>query len=253
VTRADLFVTSKLWNTDHEPARVEEACRRTLADLGLEYLDLYLVHFPLAMAYSPPAEGEGGARFLDAAPTATPPPAVGLQDTWRAMEALVAKGLVRSIGVSNYSAALLVDLVRYAKVQPAVNQVEIHPYLAQPRLVAWCQAHNIHVTAYSSLGSISYAKFDHFDFKGPFLLEHPAVAEIAAEHGKTAAQVLLRWAVQRGIAVIPKSTNAGRIAENADVVDWALSDSAMATLNGLDANRRFNNMVDLFWDAPIWS
>jgi D-xylose reductase len=157
VARGDLWVTSKLWNTCHAPQHVRPAFERTLGDLGLEYLDLYLVHFPIAMAFVPfeekypaesPRDAAGKVRFAR----------VPMHATWGALEELHTAGLVRNLGVSNFNAQLLVDLLSYARVPPLVNQVEMHPYLNQARLLAFCQAHGIAVTAYSPFGGSSYVE-----------------------------------------------------------------------------------------------
>lgn len=240
VTRTELFIVSKLWNTFHEPARVEAAARASLAYWGLDYFDLYLVHFPLALKYVDPArkwppdfEDETG-QYADAA--------VPLQQTWQAMEALVDGGLARGIGVSNYNAGLLLDLLRYARTAPATLQIEHHPYLVQQRLVDWCASRGVAVTAYSSFGPQSFLELDWAAAKrAPPLLQHELVGRLAARHGRSAAQVLLRWATQRGVAVIPKTSSQQRLAQNLDVCSFDLAADELAAISALDQHLRFND------------
>ncbi|NCN82719.1 MAG: aldo/keto reductase [Candidatus Pacebacteria bacterium] len=224
VKREDVFITSKLWNNKHHPDAVEKACRQTLADLQLEYLDLYLMHW--GIAFKPDKEKQP----LDEYGMIMTEP-VSIQETWRAMEQLVKLGLVKSIGVANFTTTMLLDLLTYAKVKPVTNQVEIHPYNAQPELVNFCQAKEVAVTAYSPLGS-------HGDEKNRPISDS-AILSIAKVHGKSPAQVLIRWSLQRGIVVIPKSTNQKRIAENAAVFDFELSEAEMAEINKLNKDHRF--------------
>lgn len=165
---------------------------------------------------------------------------VPIQETWQALESLVItkdnpKGLLRSIGVANFNAQLLYDVLRYAKIKPAVNQVEHHPYLVQPELVKMCQENNIAVTAYSSFGPQSFLELKNKRALevGP-LFENQTVAGIAKKHGKTPAQVLLRWATQREIIVIPKSNNQERLAQNLDSLGFDLTAEELASIAALD-------------------
>lgn len=220
VTREDLFMTSKLWNTDHGVKYVEEACKKTLADLGLEYLDLYLIHWGVGFEHGSDLEPlhKNGLAKLSFAP---------LQQTWQAMESLVQKGLVKSIGVSNFSAPMLIDVLGYAKIKPAINQVELHPYFTQDALVAFCKGQGVAVTAYSPLGST-----------GAIVIDDPVINVIAVKYGKTAAQVALRWGLQRGTIAIPRTSNADKIIENFAVFDFELSAKDMQAISGLNQNRR---------------
>ncbi len=233
VMREDLFVTSKLWNTDHATADVVAACKKTLNDLQLEYLDLYLVHWGVGFEQgkdAEPLDENGLAKFSF----------VPMQQTWQAMERLVAEGLVKSIGVANFTAPMLVDLLSYAKIKPVMNQIELHPYHAQRDLINFCSSQGIAVTAYSPFGSA-----------GAPLLHDDTIKEIATTHGCTPAQVVLSWAIQRGAAVIPKSSSSERIKENIDVERVALSDAEMQKIAALDKRKIFVNPQD-WWGFPYF-
>ena len=240
--REDLWVTSKLWNTFHEPKHVRPALERTLRDLRLDYLDCYLVHFPIALAYVSPETRYPPGWFFDpdADMPGMQPARVPLADTWGAMEDLVDAGLVRRIGVCNYGVSLLRDLQATARIQPAVLQVELHPRLAQEKLLRYCRETGIAVTAFSPLGAPSYVPLG-MATAADSLLEHPTVTEIAAAVDRTPAQVLLRWGVQRGTAVIPKTSRRERLAENLAVFDFELSPNQMTAITGLDRHQRFND------------
>lgn len=240
--REDLWVTSKLWNTYHAPEHVRSALERTLADLRLDYLDLYLIHFPIAQAFVPfetryppgwffnPANPAEGMRFAR----------VPLAETWRALEDLHAAGLVKHIGVCNVGTAQLRDLLAGCRVRPAVLQVELHPYLTQEKLVRFCRAEGIAVTAFSPLGAPSYVPLG-MATADESVMDEPVVTAAAARTGKTPAQVLLRWGVQRGTAVVPKTARPDRLAENMAVFDFTLTDEEMAAISALNRNRRFND------------
>lgn len=241
VRREDLFVTSKLWVTFHAPEHVRPAAERTLRDTGLDYVDLYLMHFPIPLEYVDPAVRYPPGWWTGADPASGyREAAVPLADTWRAMEGLVNAGLARAIGVANFSAPLLMDLMRSARVPPSVLQIEMHPYLVQRGLLDLCERRGVRVTAFSSFGPSSYVPFGQVDHVQP-LLTHPVVAGVAAAAGRTAAQVLLRWAVQQGVAVIPKSSSGERLSQNLDLFGWTLTDAQMKELNGLNSGLRFNN------------
>jgi D-xylose reductase len=242
VTREDLWVTSKLWNTFHAPEHVEEACRKSLADLGLDWLDLYLIHFPIALEYVP-IETRYPPEWLhdpDAVKPGMMRAPVPLHETWAALEALVEKGLVRNIGVCNYNSGLLHDLMTYARIKPAMLQIEAHPYLTQEKLIRCAADYNIDVTAFSPLGAQSYFELNMAE-AGESLLGAAPVMVAAQAHAKTPAQVLLRWGIQRGTAIIPKTTKPERMRENLDIADFELGSAEMAAISALNQNRRFND------------
>lgn len=243
--RDELWVTSKLWNTFHAARHVRPACERTLRDLGLDHLDLYLVHFPCALEYIDPETRYPPGWFFDPAAEVPRmrPVRVPLAETWAAMEALVTAGLVRHIGVCNYGVSLLRDLLSYARIRPAVLQVELHPYLAQEKLLRFCREEGIAVTAFSPLGAPSYVPLG-MASEADNLLTHPLITNISNVAGRTPAQVLLRWGVQRGTAVIPKTSRPERLAENLAIFDFALSPEQMGAIGGLDTGRRFNDPGD---------
>lgn len=245
VKREDLFIVSKLWNSFHDGDKVEPIARKQLADWGIDYFDLYLIHFPVALRWVDPAvryppewsyDGKGNIELSKAT----------IQETWTAMEGVASKGLAKSIGISNFQGSLILDLLRYAKIRPATLQIEHHPYLVQENLLKLAQAEGIAVTAYSSFGPQSFVELDWQKAKDtPILFEHPTVVKISEKHNKTPAQVLLRWATQRGLAVIPKSNNQGRLLQNLEVTNFDLDKSEIDAISGLDRNLRFNNPTDV--------
>jgi len=240
--RDELWVTSKLWNTYHARGHVRPAVERTLRDLQLEHLDLYLVHFPIALEFVPFEDRYPPGWVFD--PAAADPrmrlARVPLAETWGAMEDLVTAGLVRRIGVCNVGTALLRDLLNSARIPPAVVQVELHPYLTQEKLLRFCREEGIAVTAFSPLGAPSYLPLG-MATPGESALDEPVVRAAAAAHGRTPAQVLLRWGVQRGTAVVPKTVRADRLAENLALFDFALAADEMAAISALNRGRRFND------------
>ena len=235
-------VVSKLWNTYHAPEHVEPACRKSLADLGLNYLDLYLIHFPISLQFVPFEERYPPEWVYD--PSCEVPRMelahVPYHVTWGAMEMLQKAGLCRNIGVANLTCHAMRDLLASATIPPSVLQVELHPYLQQEALLRFCKEHGIVVTGFSPLGSSSYVELDMAKPTDSVLAE-PCVQAIARAHKKTAAQVILRWAVQRGTSAIPKSSQPGRTLQNLDLFDFHLSEEEMATIRTLDKHRRFND------------
>ena len=230
VTREDLWITSKLWNNAHAPELVEPALRQTLTDLGLAYLDLFLIHWPVVFA--------PGVVFAQKPEEFIPLADQPIIETWRAMEACRDKGLVRNIGVCNFTVRKLESLCEQATVQPAMNQIELHPYLQQQEMLAFCRERNIQLTAYSPLGSGDRPKALKKQDE-PTLLDNPVIIKIAASNSISPAQVLLAWGIGRGTVVIPKSTNPERIRQNLAAAELSLSEADMAEISGLDLGFRF--------------
>ena len=206
IAREDLFVTSKVWNSDLGYESTIAAYETSLKKLGLEYLDLYLIHWPVEGKY---------------------------KEAWRALETLYKEGKVKAIGVSNFQIHHLKDLLKDAEVKPMVNQVECHPRLTQKDVQAFCQDQGIQLEAWSPL------------MQGE-LLNHEGLQEIASTYGKSVAQVILRWDLQNGIVTIPKSTKEHRIVENASIFDFELTEEDMARINEMNQNLRVGPDPDNF-------
>lgn len=243
VTREELWITSKLWNTFHSPEHVELAARKSLADLGLDYFDLYVIHFPISLKYVPidvryPPEWIHDPSAEKPTMIANPVP---YSATWKAMEAVHALGLAKHIGVCNLTCFAIMDLLSYAVVKPHSNQVELHPYLSQQTLVDYCQSQGVAVVAYSPLGSASYIELGGDAGYGKGVLEEATIVAIANAHSKSPAQIVLRWNIQRGVVVIPKSLKLERNVENFNIFDFELSVDEMLQISSLNRNARFND------------
>jgi diketogulonate reductase-like aldo/keto reductase len=227
VRREELFVTTKLWNNNHRPERVKPALQASLNRLGLDAVDLYLVHTPFAFEPGDdqdPRDAHGAVIYDDG---------VTLEETWGAMEALVDEGLSRAIGLSDIDAERTLKVVNTARIKPAVVEVESHPYHPQWELHELCRTHGIILLAFASLGHALE----------PRLLDDPLIVDIARRLGKTPAQVLLAWGIQRGSAVLTSSVKPARIGENFDVT--ALPESAIQDINErLEIRYRFNSVAD---------
>lgn len=237
VTREQVFLTSKLWNSFHGPDDVESGCRDTLSMLGLEYVDLYLMHWPVAFRPGTVLpEGPEGFWPLSEIP---------LAKTFEAMLKLRDKGLVKSVGVSNFSISKLEQLIAETGVIPTVNQVELHPYNPQNELLDYCRDKGIHLTAYSPLGSLDRPEALKRSDEPP-LLENEVVKSVAAEEGLTPGQLLIAWAIDRGTSVIPKSTNPDRIAQNFSAGSHTLSAMAREKLDSIDTRFRYLDLEDWF-------
>jgi aldehyde reductase len=226
IAREDIFVTTKLWNSNHRPERVEPAFEASLNRLGLTYLDLYLIHTPFAFQ---PGEDqdprdENGNVLYDRDVT--------LLDTWRAMESLVDGGRCRAIGLSDITLDGLLPIYEAARIKPAVVQVEAHPYLPETELLQFCKEKGIVFLAFAPLG--------HGMKPGP--LEDPVILAVAAQAGKTPAQVLLAWAVQRGTALLTTPRRPDRAKENFNIS--ALPEDAMDKINGIQTRQRLNDVVN---------
>ncbi|WP_226087064.1 aldo/keto reductase [Mesobacillus sp. S13] len=206
VPREELFITTKVWNADQGYETTLQAFETSMDKLGLDYLDLYLIHWPVAGKY---------------------------KETWKALEKLYKDGRVRAIGVSNFHVHHLKDLMADAKIKPMVNQVEYHPHLAQTELLQFCKAEGIQMEAWSPL-------------KQGELLSEPTIVEIAEKHGKSPAQVILRWDLQNEVVTIPKSIKEHRIIQNADIFDFELTAEDMGVLNGLNKDERVGPDPDNF-------
>lgn len=206
VPREELFITTKVWNDEQGYEVTLEAFERSLSKLGVDYLDLYLIHWPVRDKY---------------------------KETWRAMEELYEKGKIRTLGVSNFHSHHLEDLMAGSKVKPAVDQVEYHPHLSQAELLEFCRKEGIQLEAWAPL-------------KRGRIIEEPVIVEIAEKYSKTPAQVVLRWDVQQGVVTIPKSVTAHRIKENADIFDFSLTSEEIEKIDGLNIDDRTGKNPDSF-------
>ncbi|KAG7641546.1 NADP-dependent oxidoreductase domain superfamily [Arabidopsis suecica] len=244
VKREDLFITTKLWSSDH--GHVIEACKDSLKKLQLDYLDLFLVHIPIATKHTgigttDSALGDDGVLDIDTT--------ISLETTWHDMEKLVSMGLVRSIGLSNYDVFLTRDCLAYSKIKPAVNQIETHPYFQRDSLVKFCQKLNICVTAHTPLGGAT-ANAEWFGTVS--CLDDPVLKDVAEKYKQTVAQIVLRWGIQRKTVVIPKTSKPERLEENFQVFDFQLSKEDMEVIKSMERNYRTHQTAK-FWGIELYA
>lgn len=206
VPRESLFITTKVWNDDLGYEETLRAFEVSMDNLGLDYLDLYLIHWPIEGRYT---------------------------EAWKALEKLYDEGRVKAIGVSNFHQQHLEDIFAMCRIKPMLNQLEYHPHLAQKEMHAFCRAHDIQLEAWAPL-------------KRGGLFEEPVIQELVEKHGKTPAQIILRWDIQNGVSTIPKSITPSRIRENIDIFDFELSDADMKKIDSLDSNQRMGKDPDNF-------
>ncbi|KAI0594360.1 NAD(P)H-dependent D-xylose reductase [Biscogniauxia sp. FL1348] len=254
VKREELFIVSKLWNNYHAREHAFEMAKLENEAWGVGYLDLFLIHFPIAQQFIPFDKLRWPCFWSDKEQTkVTPLAKVPIAETWKALEDMVQTkenpdGFVKSIGVSNFHPQLLYDLLSYARIQPSVLQIEHHPYLTQPGLIKMAQENNIAVTGYSTFGPQSFIELNHAGaLKAKPLFEVDAVTSIAAKHGKSPGQVLLRWCTQRNIIVIPKSNSVERLKQNLESSTFDLTPEEIEQISALNLGLRFNNPpIDIF-------
>lgn len=238
VKREDIFICTKVWNHLHEPEEIKWSLENSLKKFGLDYVDLFLLHWPIAAEGDEnymPKLGPDGKYIIKKELTENPEP------SWRAMEEIAESGKARAIGVSNWTVAGLKKLLKFAKIKPTVNQIEIHPFLPNEEVVKFCQDNEIVPVAYSPLGSQ-----DQVPTTGEKVRTNKTLNEVAERSGHTLAQVLLAWGLRRGYAVLPKSSTPSRIESNLQVPE--LSDADFETVNSVAKGRhtRFVNMKDTF-------
>ncbi|CAG2174347.1 unnamed protein product [Oppiella nova] len=219
IKREDVFVTTKIWNTFHSSARASEAIQMSFTNLNIKYIDLLLMNWPMGYQEGPDMEPMDPYHHIIPSP-------IDYIDTWKEMEAAVRDGRVKSIGVSNFNSKQITRLLEFATIKPVINQIESHPTLTQKLLIDFCHQKGINVTAYSPLGEGK-------------LMEKPDLVKIGSSHGKSTAQVMIRYQIQRGVAVIPRSLNKQHLVENFNVFDFTLTPAEMTTIDNMNRNVRY--------------
>ncbi|KAF4661704.1 hypothetical protein FOL47_006560 [Perkinsus chesapeaki] len=229
--RPDIFIVTKLWMTQFRPDVVRESVEGMLEQLGVDYVDQMLLHWPVPFEHRDPQDDPDWPMPRIPEGHVAVDPNVKIIDTWRKLEELYDEGKIRSLGISNFEEDEIVTLLSEARVKPAVNQVEVHPLWPQNRLIEFCKKNGIEIVAYAPLGNPAFQP--HGDRPKPNILALPAVVDIANKHNKTTAQVAIRWALQRGTIVIPKSIKPQRVVENFDVFDFELTPEDMGTVDNI--------------------
>lgn len=254
VKREEIFITTKLWNNYHRKEHALEMGKAQNEAWGLGYIDLFLIHFPCALKYISPEKRRYPAWWMDDAGTVETDK-VPMHETWEALEELVDTSVAKSIGISNASAQLLYDMQSYVRHPISALQIEHHPYLVQPELIQMVQENNIAVTAYSSFGPQSFLElppaFRERAKDVTLLFDATPVKDASKRLNVSPAQVLLRWATQRGIAVIPKSNNVNRLKQNLDVTSFDLTSEEIEAISALDKGLRFNDPGFYLKNKPI--
>lgn len=225
--REDLYLVSKVWNTHHSKEQVVVCLNQTLANLKVDYVDLYLVHWPMGFKEGTgepfPKDSDGNMMFSD----------VNYLETYKELEKQMKLGKIKSIGVSNFNVKQLQDILDNCEIKPTNNQVEVHPYNQNDELIDFCQKNDIVISCYAPIGA------------GKDLLENETISKIAKKYNKSPAQVCIRWGIQRNLVMLPKSVTPSRIVENSQVFDFALSDSDMAEIKSLNKNSRVYGLENL--------
>lgn len=234
--REDFFLVSKVWNTFHSKEQVGVALNKTLSDLNVDYLDLYLVHWPMGFKENTgeafPKDSHGKTIYSD----------VNYLETYHALEDLKKAGKIKNIGVSNFNIEQLKDVLENCEIKPVNNQIEVNPYLQNDELIEFCQKNNIAVSCYGPIGA---GQTDSKKPGLPVILENETLIKIAKKYNKSTAQVCLRWGLQRNLVMLPKSVTPSRITENFQVMDFSLTDEDMAEIKGINQNLRVYGVESL--------
>lgn len=245
-----ILVVSKLWNHFHHKDNVRPAFEVTLENFGLDYIDLYLIHFPVATEHVDPRSSFGFVNSEEKFVLERSP----MHEAWKELEKLVDEGLIRNIGISNFNTQAILDLLTYARIRPSILEIEYHPYLQQKRLIDWVKSQDIQIIAYASFGNVAFDDVPPHIAHLKNLFEHPVITKIAEKHGLNAGQVLLAWAAQQDIVVIPKSVNVARMKTNLDIFSKKLDQEDFEQIKTLNENARFNDFFPNTYgfDLPLF-